>query len=139
MIEFNNVTKSKINLARLQKLLKLINQILKNRGEQTISLVFVSPLKIKSLNKIYRGKNKVTDVLSFNIADELDKSNLGEIIICASRATTQAREFKHSFQKEIERLFLHGYLHLCGFDHEKEKEAVMMESLEEKVLKKFYV
>jgi len=62
------------------------------------------------------------------------KEYLGDILICGSVAKKQAKQLKHSFEKEVNRLALHGFLHLLGFDHVKTADAVKMEALEEKIL-----
>lgn len=106
-----------------------------------LSLSFVDNKIIKEINNRYRGKNKVTDVLSFaspkdfigwDAAGEID---LGEIIICYPRAVEQAKTYRESIQEEINRLVVHGILHLLGFDHEISAKAdqEMME-LQEKIL-----
>lgn len=103
----------------------------------SLSVAFISPQKMKELNKRYRGKNKVTDVLSFD--------DVNEIIICYSQAVKQARQNslnlggqakqqKHSIKKEISNLFIHGFLHLLGFDDKTKKEAIVMEKETEKIL-----
>ncbi len=76
--------------------------------------------EIKSLNKQYRGKDSITDVLSFEDGDMLPDGRvfLGSIVISGERAFTQAQEIGNSFEEELRFLFLHGLLHLLGFDHE---------------------
>ena len=84
---------------------------------------------IQELNKQYRNIDKVTDVISFANCDDptsTDYHSLGEIFICVNRAKEQAKEYKHSLSRELAFLAVHGYLHLCGFDHmTKEDEEVM--------------
>ncbi len=74
---------------------------------------------------MFRGKNHPTDVLSFNYND---KDLLGEIYISYERARVQARRYSVSYDNEILRLFVHGMLHLIGFDHEKPGEKKKMEA-----------
>ncbi|MFH0987746.1 MAG: rRNA maturation RNase YbeY [Parcubacteria group bacterium] len=148
-LEINNQTKFKIPAKTLTPVLDLARKKLKiktesasaraGRDKQSVSLAFVSPLQIKKLNKKYRHKDKVTDVLSFGI-DSADYPlpptdySLGEIIICPAQAKKQAKEFKNTFKKEIQKLILHGYLHLLGFDHEIDKDAEVMEGIEKDIL-----
>ena len=76
---------------------------------------------MKELNKLFRGKNSTTDVLSFpHQPDEFDpdKNNLGDIVISVERAQKQAKENGLTLEDEIKQLILHGVLHLCGYDHE---------------------
>ena len=93
------------------------------REGSDVSIVFVSNAAIRKLNKQFRGRDYVTDVLSFPAEpDQFEKrSSLGEIVIATDRAAAQAKENGLSFQNEIEQLILHGLLHLCGYDHETDK------------------
>lgn len=83
--------------------------------ENNINIVFVTPKHIQRLNRSYRKKDEVTDLLSFNIDSD---TILGEIYICPEYVinTTSSK----NLQKQIIRLFIHGILHLRGYDH-KEK------------------
>ncbi|HEV8138145.1 MAG TPA: rRNA maturation RNase YbeY [Pyrinomonadaceae bacterium] len=86
-----------------------------------VSIVFVSNAAIRKLNRQYRGKDCVTDVLSFPSAHERFenqlKANLGEVVISLERAATQSKENGLTIANEVEQLILHGLLHLCGYDH----------------------
>lgn len=100
--------------------------------KQAISLALVSELEIKNLNKVYRHKNKVTDVLSFNIDSA---AILGEVVICLPVAKHQAAANKKSLSAELKLLTTHGILHLLGFDHEKsEAEYTKQEQMQNKIL-----
>jgi len=135
-LEINNQTNFRISAKKIGEMINLAQKMIKQVGKKNVSIGFVSPARISKLNSIYRHKNKVTDVLSFE--GEKGSEDLGEIIVCSVRAQKQAKEFKHSFSKEVNRLLLHGYLHLCGYDHIKNAEAVVMEALEEKIMNKMY-
>lgn len=103
--------------------------------KKEISIALLSALEIKKLNKIYRHKDKVTDVLSFGLDD---KHLLGEIVICVEQAKKQAQEKKQSLQSELKLLVVHGTLHLLGYDHEiSAKEAERQEAEEKTLLSKF--
>jgi probable rRNA maturation factor len=103
--------------------------------KKEISIAILSPVEIKKLNKIYRQKNKVTDVLSFNLDDD---KILGEIVICLEQAKKQAIEKKVSLQSELRLLVVHGILHLLGYDHERSlTEAERQEKEEQVLLNKF--
>jgi probable rRNA maturation factor len=113
-------------------------------GSADISVAFVGNQEIKKWNKQYRGKDKVTDVLSFDYRGrktpiEKTQKNAeisGEIIVCCERAVSQAKEHGWSAEREIKLLLVHGLLHLAGYDHEKSlKEARKMEKFQEKILK----
>ncbi len=90
-------------------------------------LVLCSDFVIRRLNRQYRGKDKATDVLSFTFGDP---DLLGEIYISLQRARVQARKYQLSYEQEIKRLFVHGFLHLLGHDHYKVEEREAMESRE---------
>jgi probable rRNA maturation factor len=83
------------------------------RGDVTVAVT--SDARIKALNRQFRGKNAVTDVLSFP-ADALPY--LGDVIIAEGMARRQAQAAGHSLQTELRILALHGLLHLLGYDHE---------------------
>lgn len=107
----------------------------KYKIKKEISVALLNPEEIKKLNKIYRQKNKVTDVLSFNLED---KNILGEIVICLEQAKKQAIEKNKSIKSELKLLLLHGTLHLLGYDHEKgASEATRQEKEEQLLLSKF--
>lgn len=75
------------------------------------------------LNRDYRGKNRSTDVLSFEAGIPVKKGEvdniLGDIVICVPKAESQARDCGAGFYNEIYRLLIHGTLHLLGYDHER--------------------
>ncbi|MBU3901637.1 rRNA maturation RNase YbeY [Patescibacteria group bacterium] len=125
-MEITNLTKTKIDTKFLQKVAPAASAVLKFKKE--ISLVFIGDAKMKELNKKYRGKNKTTDVLSFE--------ELNEIFICLPQAKKQARELKVSINCELTRLLTHGIVHLKGYDHAKSaREATRMFRVEEKILR----
>ena len=89
-----------------------------------VSVVYVDPAEMRTLNKRYRGLARVTDVLSFKYA------NYGEIIICPGQALRQRRRFCTTPTQEFARLFFHGILHLYGYDHITISDRKNMQSLE---------
>lgn len=115
-----------------------------------VGIRFVSKRKIRKLNKIHRGIDKATDVLSFPMFDTKRKGSLpsfveerdpltkeleiGDIIICLAVAKRQAKAYKHSLEREINFLALHGFLHLLGYDHMTKKDEKEMFSLAESIL-----
>jgi probable rRNA maturation factor len=106
-----------------------------NKAELSIALV--SDAQIRRLNKLYRNKDKPTDVLSFPIGEKVeDWLILGDIVISVDTAKRQAKEFGYSLEEELKRLLVHGLVHLLGYDHELggEEEKKFFE-LEEFVLK----
>ena len=83
------------------------------RGD--LSIAIVSDRRMRALNRQFRGKDKVTDVLSFPAES---RGFMGDIVIAAGVSKRQAREAGHSAQTELRVLALHGLLHLLGYDHE---------------------
>ncbi|MCF8008506.1 MAG: rRNA maturation RNase YbeY [Halanaerobiales bacterium] len=96
-----------------------------------ISIALVDNNKIKELNKKFRNKDEVTDVLSF----PMDKEILGDIIISLERALSQSKDYGHSFKREVCFLVTHGILHLLGYNHKTEGEKQEMRKKEERILK----
>lgn len=145
-VNFNNSSDKKYNKYQplLLKLSKKTFKYLKIKDNFIIDLDFVSATRIKQINKQYRKIDKETDVLSFAFL-ELKKGEikikskqpqfLGEIIISTHKIEAQAKEFKHTFTYELAYLYLHGLLHLLGYDHvHNEKEKKIMFTLEDKIL-----
>jgi len=119
---------------------KIVRKISKKEKKITgsVEINIVGDKEIKELNSRYRGKNKVTDVLSFAWQEEKSAPSqdfLGQIYICFPRIVRQAKEFKVNVEEEFFRMLAHGLLHLAGYDHEEEKEAKKMFDLQEKILK----
>lgn len=90
------------------------------------------------LNENYKNRNGTTDVLSFNISDELSDICEGEIYVSLSRAKSQSSEYGVSYTEEIIRLVTHGLLHLGGRVHDSEEEYQAMTSDTEKFVSSFF-
>ena len=114
-------------------------------------IIFVDAEEIRRLNRETRGKDAVTDVLSYPSLDgirgkalhaeefpfDLDEEGrlfLGSIVICRERAAEQAEEYGHSLRREVYYLAVHGLCHLLGYDHETEEERAEMRAREESIL-----
>jgi len=112
--------------------------------EAEVSLVLVDDQRIHALNLEYRGVDRPTDVLSFALQEEMEgepeievvDEMLGDIVISVERARNQAKEYGHSFEREIVYLAVHGTLHLLGYDHEEENNKQEMRNKEEEVMVK---
>ena len=138
MIEIINRQRSKpINAKPLRELGERALRTIGSR-KQAATIVFVSDAAIRKLNKQFRGKDQVTDVLSFPSEAEPfeaeNQSQLGEVVISVQRAADQAKQNRLTFSNEVEQLILHGLLHLCGYDHEIDDGK--MNRLEVKLRKK---
>lgn len=141
--------------------IEMLQVLLKHAGEQEgieegeVSLTFVDDARIHELNKEYRGFDKPTDVLSFAIQEmgedeleivyEIDEDDrslddeiepLGDIIISVETTIAQAEEYGHSFERELGFLFVHGFLHLIGYDHQDEASEQEMFAKQEQILSK---
>ena len=133
MIEINNLTKYGVDRKIFSTVAKIVLKG-ENRITETLSLAFVGKAEIKKLNKKFRKKNKPTDVLSFDLKE---KGYLGEIIICPEVVKENAKKYGVSKKNEMLKVFVHGIMHLCGYNHEKsEKDAEEMEKKQEKYLSK---
>lgn len=115
MVYIKNLTNIKVDEKVLHRVAKILFKGENIGIEKEISVVLVSKEEIKNFNKEYRGKNKPTDVLSF----EGEKDFLGEIVICPEIVGKNAEEDKSDFKKELVFVFIHGVLHLLGYEHEK--------------------
>lgn len=112
-----------------QKMKRLIIEIAKKETLlRELNVVLVSDYYIKKLNKTYLGKDKPTDVLSFNLG------NIGEIYISVDTARRKAKKYNFSSEFEIWRYVVHGILHIAGFEHKDKSQESVMEQLEEKYL-----
>ena len=108
-----------------------------------VSITFVDKDYIHQINKEYRAIDKETDVISFAFLDNEDRVNLlsnpgevvlGDIYICVEVAINQAKEYGHPLERELKFLFVHGLLHLLGYDHMKKEDEEIMFPLQEKIL-----
>lgn len=124
MISGRNLTRQTIDLVKWQKLSQLFLDEQRAVGE--VSLVLVGDKRIRNLNRQYRHKDKITDVLSF-ASDEAGQ--LGEIIIDYQQIMRQARRFKNSMWCELIFITTHGLLHLLGHDDETENGWKTMEKI----------
>lgn len=114
-----------------------------------VALTFVDDEQIHELNVTYRGVDSPTDVLSFAMQEEMDDeldiafaeddedvptALLGDIIISIDRAIAQSEEYGHSLEREVGFLFVHGFLHLLGYDHDDDEAERLMFSKQEQIL-----
>ncbi len=116
------------------------------KSKLLITITLTTKEEIRQINKTYRNIDKPTDVLSFPMfeKDELDrkiKENdfmhedvLGDIIISIEQVENQAKEYGHSFERELSYMIVHGFYHLMGYDHIEEKDKEKMRPKEEKIL-----
>ncbi|MDU0201673.1 rRNA maturation RNase YbeY [Paenibacillus sp. MAH-36] len=150
-------------IEKIEELLRLAGE-LEGVTAGEVALTFVDDEAIQELNKQYRDLDKPTDVLSFamsefgedeiqiNYEDNEQYSGegleddetvseafiepLGDIIISVPRAIAQAEDYGHSVERELGFLFVHGFLHLIGYDHQSEEEEKIMFAKQEDILQK---
>ena len=111
-----------------------------------LTITLTTPENIKKINKEYRNIDKETDVLSFPMFEkqELDEiiakrkfeheDVLGDIVISIARVEEQAKEYGHSFERELSYMVVHGFYHVMGYDHIKDEDKQKMRPKEEKIL-----
>lgn len=124
MIELDNRTKNDIDTTFLEKIADKIT-------DKDIELIFTNNDEMQKLNKTYKDVDKTTDVISFPM-EQMPHAPLGSIIINIDKAQEKSQEIGHDVKDEITLLFIHGILHLAGYDHEtdngemreKEKELI---------------
>ncbi len=127
MIDFENKTDFDFDVNSL-------NEIYCYLTDKDVELILTTDEEIKELNKTYRQKDQPTDVLSFPL-ENIPGMPLGSIVISIDTAKKGAKEFSHSVEDEIKLLFIHGLLHLLGYDHETDNGE--MRAKEEQIIKKF--
>ena len=127
MIELDNQTALNVNIDILEKIAQSLT-------DASVELIITDNDTIQELNASYRDKDKPTDVLSFPMEQAIPGMPLGSIVISEDFVEEKAREFGHSSDDELTLLFIHGLLHLLGFDHEvdsgemRQKEQEIIEA-----------
>ncbi|MCL2873837.1 MAG: rRNA maturation RNase YbeY [Defluviitaleaceae bacterium] len=106
-----------------------------------VSISIVTSEEIQKLNKKYRGMDSVTDVLSFPlhrdiVSNDTDEITIGDIVICLDRVKSQAQDYRHSFERELAFLTVHGALHLLGYDHIAKSDEDEMIYMQHKIMEK---
>ena len=142
-MEITVLNRTNENLDLYSNLFKKIScsaeKLLKLDEDYEISVTFVRSRTIHTINRDYRGLDRPTDVISFAIQDDLEdfeeeNKDLGDIFINIDYARKQAKEYGHSYEREICFLFTHGLLHCLGYDHMEEKDAEVMFKLQDEIL-----
>lgn len=141
----NIINRTKYN--DLNKYYKFLNEyycktlkVLKLEDNYDLSLIICGPITIKKINNQYRNINSATDVISFALLDDEDDISyeenieLGDIFINRDRVISQAKEYRHSVKREFVFLFVHGLLHLFGYDHMNKEDEKKMIALQKKIV-----
>ena len=108
----------------------------------TLQVILTDDAHMRELNRIYRDKDYATDVLSFDLGQDMDPTAavdaaIGEIYISLERAQDQAAAQGATLLTEIARLLVHGQLHLAGYEHDTDAELHFMENETDKYLERF--
>ena len=144
--ETNTVSQEKIN--EIDELLQYAADYLKLPEDTEMSVTFMDNAAIQIINRDYRDKDQPTDVISFALEEETEEElpiifddempamprNLGDIMISVERATEQASEYGHSYDRELGFLALHGFLHINGYDHMTPEDEKEMFGLQKEIL-----
>ena len=143
-IEYLDIEENKENEKKIKKVL---NQCYKTENLNPeylyVNIILTNPENIRKYNKEYRNIDSETDVLSFPMFEKGELNNfkscckevLGDIIISLERVEQQAKEYGHSFQRELAYMVVHGFYHLMGYDHINEDDKKVMRAKEENILK----
>jgi rRNA maturation RNase YbeY len=100
-----------------------------------VAVVLTGDKEIRRLNKRYRDKDSATDVLSFDVDDGRSAGEpFGDVVVSVETARRQARAYGAPLVEEVQRLIVHGTLHLCGYDHHERREAARMHGLTRRLL-----
>ena len=141
----NSVKEKSYNSKFFEKVLVTgVKELGLDKKDLGISINLVGEERIRGLNKKYRNKDKVTDVLSFPLNkksviynSKLTNLDLGDIFICLSFAKKEAKRENVSIEKKLAWLTVHGLLHLTGYDHEtSDKDEKEMVAMENKIIQK---
>lgn len=150
-IEYRGIDEKKEYEELIEKVLKKCFEV-ENIEDKNfyMSIILTTPAEIRKLNKEYRDIDRETDVLSFPMyeKEELEtvkkqkqewKDTLGDIVISIERVEEQAKEYRHSFEREFAYMLVHGFYHIMGEDHIEEEDKKIMRAKEENVLSKLNI
>lgn len=128
MIEFENMTNLDLDVTVLEN-------IANSLAKKDIEFVLCNDTYMQNINREFRAQDKTTDVLSFPLED-MPNAPLGTIVVSLDTASQAATRYNHAVEDEIALLFIHGLLHLLGYDHEvdegqmRQKEVLLIEAFD---------
>lgn len=130
-----NQSKDRVSPKWISKWMQSLTRLLAKRGHKGLTrkeivVVFVGSGEMKRLNKLYRGKDYATDILSFQSAEP---EMLGELVLCLPTIRSQSRRTGLSPNGELGYMLVHGVLHLLGYDHEKPADEAKMFPLQDEL------
>ena len=139
-IEIFNETNEDLE-KELEELKTLLINVSKDEGLDNIlfNVIIIDNDRIRVLNREYRNIDRETDVISFALEDDktfnLEEIRvLGDIYISVEKARSQAKEYNHSFKRELSFLAIHGFLHLLGYDHMEKEDEIEMFAMQNAIL-----
>lgn len=151
-INYNNIEENdKYNNIIYTVIKKCFEEEGLNKLRIYINIILTNPEEIRKINKEYRNIDKETDCLSFPMfekeeIEELMKEKeknfldiLGDVVVSIPRVYDQAKEYNHSFERELAYMIVHGFYHLMGYDHMEEEEKNVMRQKEENILQKLNI
>ena len=115
-------------------------KVLDMQDDYDLSVILCGPISIRRINREYRNIDKVTDVISFALLDGgedcryEENIELGDIFINRNRVLSQAQDYGHSVKREFVFLFVHGLLHLFGYDHMNDEDEKVMTGLQKQIV-----
>lgn len=140
--EIINLPKFKIDENIVKEIFSHINKTIKIKQKWTLNIVFVISKEIQNLNKNYRKKDSVTDVLSFHYFENFeklkDKEIAWELVFCEEKIIYQWLQYWLWSEREFYKLLLHSILHILWFDHEKENDYKIMQEFENKIWQEIF-
>lgn len=116
----------------IEEIISAAYKEMKMVDDKIINVILVDNKTIHQYNLNYRGINRETDVISFENMDMQDE--LGDILISIDRTKEQAKDYQHSFERELAFLTLHGFLHCLGYDHLNNEDEKEMFSLQDEII-----
>ena len=119
MVEIRNTTKIRVPGAFLKVLARKVFAKEKAK-KRDVSVVFLGEKEAQTLNKLYRGKTYIPNVLSF----EMEELGLGEIVLCPKVISQDAKKYGITFKQELTLVFVHGLLHLLGNTHKQIEQKI---------------
>ncbi|MBT3817415.1 MAG: rRNA maturation RNase YbeY [Candidatus Magasanikbacteria bacterium] len=138
VITYSTIKRVGISKKTIESVVFFVLKSCKKTGD--VSVHCIGDTRMQTLNRIYRGKNKPTDVLSFALQEGMwggeSTDELGDIFISIPYIKRQAKRMSVSYKQEFRLMLIHGVLHLLGYDHEKKSDAKKMFALQEELLKR---
>lgn len=152
LISFLNIKENKNHIEFIKKVIDICFKVENlEKKELYVNIVLTNSKKIKETNKKYRNIDKETDVLSFPMFEKEELKNIleqnkikipyviGDIMVSIKKVELQAKQYNHSFERELGYMIVHGFYHLLGYDHINEKEKSEMRKKEEVILEKLNI